>query len=78
MIDDLASELDVPVPKMRTLGAGMLRTVGLFNPTVRELVEMLYEFDRPFIMDSSAAQQTFGLAPTPGPRLIAEIVRRNP
>jgi hypothetical protein len=32
---------------------------------MRELVEMLYEFDRPFIMDSSQAQTTFGLKPTP-------------
>ena len=78
VIAELASELGVPVPKMRTLGAGMLRTVGVFNPTVRELVEMLYEFDRPFIMDSSAAQKTFGLAPTPWAEVVKEIVRRNP
>ncbi|MCU0278897.1 MAG: NAD-dependent epimerase/dehydratase family protein [Candidatus Nanopelagicales bacterium] len=78
VVTDLAAELGVPVPKMRTLGAGMLRTAGVFNPTIRELVEMLYEFDRPFIMDSSAAQETFGLAPTQWDEVIAEIVRRNP
>lgn len=78
VVTDLAAELGVPVPKMRTLGAGMLRTAGVFNPTIRELVEMLYEFDRPFIMDSSAAQATFGLAPTQWDEVIAEIVRRNP
>ncbi len=78
VIKDLACELEVPVPKMRTLGAGMLRTAGLFNPTIRELVEMLYEFDQPFIMDSSAARETFGLEPTTWDEVIAEVVRRNP
>jgi len=29
-----------------------LRGVGLFKPAARETVEMLYEFDRPFVVDS--------------------------
>jgi nucleoside-diphosphate-sugar epimerase len=29
-----------------------LRTLGLFKPAVRETIEMLYEFDRPFVVDS--------------------------
>jgi len=28
----------------------MLRTMGLFNPPMRELVEMLYQFERPFLV----------------------------
>ena len=31
----------------------LLRLVGLANPTVRELIEMQYQFDEPFIVDSS-------------------------
>ena len=30
-----------------------LIAIGLFNPTVRELTEMAYEFEEPFIVDSS-------------------------
>ena len=32
---------------------------------VRETIEMRYQFERPFLLDSTAAQRTFGLAPTP-------------
>jgi nucleoside-diphosphate-sugar epimerase len=38
---------------------------GIFDPTVRELRETQYQFTAPFVLDSSAAQNTFGLRPTP-------------
>ncbi|MEZ5184349.1 MAG: NAD-dependent epimerase/dehydratase family protein [Candidatus Nanopelagicales bacterium] len=77
VIADLAAELGVPVPKIRTAGKGLLGMVGIFNPDARQLVEMLYEFDRPFVMDSSRAQATFGLEPTAWPDIIAETLSRN-
>ena len=77
VIAQLAEGAGVPMPKIRTAGAGMLRMVGLFNKPAGELVEMLYEFDRPFIMDSSLTQRTFGVAPTPWDAIIAETLRVN-
>ncbi len=52
--------------KVKVMAAGklMLSMLGLFMPVLRESVEMLYEWDKPFIMDSSKAQKTFGLQPT--------------
>ena len=50
--------------KFMAAGKAMLSFLGLFMPTLRESVEMLYEWDKPFIMDSSKAQKTFGLQPT--------------
>ena len=47
------------VPKL------MLRAVGLFNPAARETVEMLYEFEEPFILDHSRYVATFGDHSTP-------------
>jgi nucleoside-diphosphate-sugar epimerase len=38
-------------PKYRTVGAGMLKFLGIFNPTLREVVEMLYLQERPVILD---------------------------
>jgi hypothetical protein len=38
---------------------------GVFDATVRELRETHYQFRAPFVLDSSAAQQAFGLHPTP-------------
>ena len=42
----------------------VLRLGGLFNPIAKEFVEMRYQFVRPFVLDSSAAERTFGLEPT--------------
>ena len=43
---------------------GAVRAVGLFMPMLRESAEMLYEFDEPFVVDSSDFEQTFGWAAT--------------
>jgi nucleoside-diphosphate-sugar epimerase len=48
--------------KVKFMAAGkmMLSMLGLFAPTLRESVEMLYEWEKPFIMDSSKAEKAFG------------------
>ena len=43
----------------------MLRFGELFAPAARAMVEMYYEFDRPFTVDSFHTERTLGLAPTP-------------
>lgn len=52
-------------PRMRAMGRGMLRLAGLFVPEAREMIEMMYEFEKPFVVDGSRFERTFGLAPTP-------------
>lgn len=52
----------------------LLRVLGLFNPTMGETVEMLYEWQQPFVLDSSRFERTFGMAPTPLPQMVAETV----
>jgi nucleoside-diphosphate-sugar epimerase len=48
--------------KVKVMAAGklMMSMLGLFMPTLRESVEMLYEWEKPFIMDSSKAEKAFG------------------
>jgi nucleoside-diphosphate-sugar epimerase len=46
--------------KMRAVGLGMLRVIGLFQPIMRELVEMNYLLTDPFIMDDSALSALLG------------------
>jgi nucleoside-diphosphate-sugar epimerase len=77
VIAQLAEGMGVKVPRIRTTGAGMLRMIGLFNKPAGELVEMLYEFDRPFVMDSTLTQATFDIEPTPWDEVIAETLRVN-
>ncbi len=47
-------------PKLRVIGKTMLRIGGLFNPFVRELVEMHYLQTTPVIMDDSALDHLLG------------------
>ena len=50
---------------VRTLPKLAVRALGLFNPTLRELVEMSYEFDESFVLDTTKYESTFGNAATP-------------
>lgn len=52
--------------------AWLLRLIGLFKPEVGAIIEMAYEFDRPFIVNSKHAQ-AMGLHPTP----IKEALRQT-
>ncbi len=60
----LAKLAGAPEPRLRTMSPFVLRLGGIFSPTARAFIEMRYQFDRPFVLDSSAAEETFGLAPT--------------
>lgn len=61
----MAAVAGVPDPGVQVLPRWALRTAGVAVPFVRELAEVRHQFERPFVLDSSAAQRTFGLAPTP-------------
>jgi hypothetical protein len=58
-----------------TLPPVVLHGLGLVWPLMRELRETEYQFRDDFVMDSSAAQATFGLKPTPWPEIVAVTVR---
>jgi nucleoside-diphosphate-sugar epimerase len=51
-------------PRITTLKRPMLRTIGLFNRDVRELLATYYQFDAPFVVDDTAFTKTFGGAVT--------------
>jgi nucleoside-diphosphate-sugar epimerase len=53
----------------------LLRAIGLFNPAIRETIEMLYEFEEPFVVDDSRFKQEFGDHATPLREAIGETVR---
>ncbi|HEY3473305.1 MAG TPA: NAD-dependent epimerase/dehydratase family protein, partial [Anaerolineales bacterium] len=48
-------------PKMSSMGKTMMAIGGLFIPEARETVEMMYEFDKLFIIDSSKFEKAFGM-----------------
>jgi nucleoside-diphosphate-sugar epimerase len=73
MIKMFAEEAGVPA-KISSMSKLAMKMVGLFIPEVKEMVEMLYEFDQPFIMDSSKFERTFGMKATPMRDAIRETV----
>ena len=58
-----------------TMPSAVMAGLGVFWPFMRELRETEYRFRIDFVMDSSAAQETFGLKPTPWAEIIAATVR---
>jgi nucleoside-diphosphate-sugar epimerase len=61
-------------PKMNSMGKFMMSIGGLFIPEARESVEIMYEFDQPFIIDSSKFEKIFGTRATPMREAIKETV----
>jgi nucleoside-diphosphate-sugar epimerase len=53
----------------------LLRAIGLFNSGIRETIEMLYEFEEPFVVDYSKFEEAFGEQATPLRESIRGTVR---
>lgn len=68
---ELAGAPTARVAKMPTIA---LRLAGLFNPDAREMVEMQYQWLRPFILDSTAATVAFGIKPVATDEALRETV----
>jgi nucleoside-diphosphate-sugar epimerase len=50
--------------RVRSLPYPVIWAAGLASPMARELRETQHQFRGPFVLDSTAAQETFGLKPT--------------
>ena len=57
-------------PKLRAMPNWLMPLIGLFNVPVRELREMRYEFEEPFVLDHSKFEKAFGQIATPLPEAI--------
>jgi len=64
MVKMIAAEMGIE-PKLSVMGKTMMSIGGLFIPEAKEVVEMMYEFEQPFIVDSSKFEKTFGMQATP-------------
>jgi nucleoside-diphosphate-sugar epimerase len=68
-------------PRVQRVPKLVLRAVGLANADVRELVEMTYEFEEPFVVDHSDFARAFGDQATPLAQATSTTVewfRRHP
>lgn len=61
-------------PKFSVMGKFMLILGGLFIPAAKEMVEMAYEFEKPFIVDSSKFVKMFEDISTPYEIAVRETI----
>ena len=65
MADRLATEAGTGPVAVRGLPPAVLGVASAFSPLIRALKEIRYQFDRPFVVDSSAYEAGFGVRATP-------------
>jgi nucleoside-diphosphate-sugar epimerase len=75
-IEAFAKEMKVQ-PKTQLASRTMVKILGLFNPIMKEFVEMLYQYDRDYVFDSSKFEKAFNFELTPYFDGIKEIVRQG-
>jgi nucleoside-diphosphate-sugar epimerase len=73
ILDLIGAELGHPVA-VRTMPKLLVRAASVVSPMMRALTEMAYEFEEPFIVDTSKFEATFGPSGTPLATAIAETV----
>ena len=71
---NLAYEITGQKPKISSMGKLMLQIGGLFIPEAKEMVEIWYEFNEPYVVDHSPFAKAFGARPTPHREAIRETL----
>lgn len=55
----------------------VIRFMGIFNPLMEEMLEMMYQYDRDYVFSSKKFEDRFHIKPTPYEQGIKEIVEKN-
>jgi nucleoside-diphosphate-sugar epimerase len=75
-IEAIAGEMGV-APKYQVAPKFLVRILGLFIPIMKEMVEMIYQYDRDYVFDSSKFEKRFGIKPTSYADGIQKIVKTD-
>ncbi|MGN6107514.1 MAG: NAD-dependent epimerase/dehydratase family protein [Kofleriaceae bacterium] len=67
----LGDALGVPA-RVKSMPKLVLRGLGVFSPMMRELVEMVYQWEVPFVVDDTRFRTAFGMSATPLAQAAAE------
>ncbi len=73
-ITSIAAAAGVPTPRLGVLSRTALRMAGLVVPVVRELPEVLHQFERPFVVDARETTVVFGVEPTAWSEAVARTL----
>lgn len=63
--------------KYTMLGSFMVSIIGLFSPIVKELGEMMYQYNNDYLFDSTKFNTRFNYTPTPYQKGIETIVKEQ-
>lgn len=69
-----ADALGVPSKGIRIIGPFLLTILGIFIPVLREMKEMMYQYDRDYVFDSSKFNARYAFTPTTPQEGIAAMV----
>lgn len=72
-VTDVLAAARRPPVRVRVLRGPALGAAALVSPLMRELRELSYQWERPYVLDAAAARERFGIAPTPW----EEVCRRT-
>lgn len=75
-IENAANALGVK-PRALVVPSFLISLMGIFNPLMREMKEMLYQYDRDYDFDSSKFETVFGLTPTPVEEAMKTLFQKN-
>ena len=73
LVEAFAAEAGRPA-RVGTLPSWLVRAGALVPWPLRELAEVLYQFEEPFVMSSARSEQALGLLPTPLPEAVRATV----
>lgn len=65
-----------PPVRVRELHGPLLAALALVSPLMREVREMIYQFERPYVLDDTAARKQFGIEPTPWDEVCRRTARQ--
>lgn len=75
--ETLTNLAGLPAPRLVRVPAVVANAGAVVSPMFRELRELRYQFDRPYLLDSSAFETTFGVRPTPLADALVETLDRE-
>ena len=75
-IESIAKELGAK-PQYQVAPKFLVRIMGLFMPIMKEMVEMIYQYDRDYVFNSSKFENRFDFKPTPYLEGIRKIIKKD-
>lgn len=75
LLRQLGDAVGAGEPRLRRVPRWVLSAGGVVSPLLREVTGVLYQFDRPFVVDAVETTREFGIEPTPWHPLVQATAR---